>query len=194
MLLGASIEQCSHSLDQASPVPGDLSAVHTTGWVHGHLLSTVSWEPVGKSSFWNKGSCWWSGFVSHMRRLQWNRTEVAHVLQPALCGFQGGHRSSPCSLPARSSVPLRACCCLFRLGSTNVALFFRVSAVAESCLRFPVQGSLLLAACKQSGRVPQTGKEAGDLEPYLLKNLPWKGCSVFRQLCCSCWWCPFKYS
>lgn len=80
-------------------------------------------NPWAKSSFWNKGSCWWSGSVSHMRRLQWNQTKVAHVLQPALCGFQGGHRSSPCSLPARSSVPLRACCCLFRLGSTNVALF-----------------------------------------------------------------------
>lgn len=31
-------------------------------------------NPWAQSSFWSKGSCWWCGFASHVRRLQWNWT------------------------------------------------------------------------------------------------------------------------
>lgn len=73
----------------------------------------------------------------------------------APCSFQGAleARLAPCWHPA----PCRARCCLLRWGSTKEALFFRVSAVAESCLRCP--GALHLAAGKQPGWAPQAGRE-----------------------------------
>lgn len=77
--------------------------------------------------------------------------------------FQGAleARLAPCRHPA----PCRARCCLLRWGSTKEALFFRVSAVAESCLRCPGALCIWLLASNLAGHLRQGGRRSKSLSP-----------------------------
>lgn len=148
---------------------GWLSAQRAAGWGCGHLFSAVSRQPVAKLFPPQPGllQVIWFGEPHEKAAVKLARGRSRSL--PCSRGlwaprsFQGAleARLAPCRHPA----PRRARCCLLRWGSTKEALFFRVSAVAGSCLRCPEALCIWLPASNLAGHLRQGGRRSKSLSP-----------------------------